>query len=201
MRPKLFLFLLLLAPLARAQALASANVQPGITTPECMVEHDPDRLGFGPCDLLRPRFGADYLSRHDIIIQYPKGYKRAPLGKTFWLLEAGAIGMGILDEERTQHLLHEKLSCNAAGQCFQYREADPILGSTRVQAYSVLGAIDVADLWIGYKMQKYDSDRQRLVGVPWRRGFSAWLYNYRVPLVVQIVVHGVAVIRTAHVVL
>ncbi len=177
------------------------SIQPGLTTPQCLIEGDPDHLGFGPCNLLTAKFNPDYISRRDVIIFMPKGYKQRPLSRNFWLLEAATIGMGVLDEERTQHLLHEKLNCNAAGQCFQYREADPILGHTRAQAYSVLGAIDVANVLVGRSMQRYEEMRSQ-VGLPeWRHGFSAWFYNYRVPLFGQCLVHLVEILRTAHTVL
>jgi len=124
-------------------------------TPQCLVRKDPDQKTFLPCSeiaLLSP----NYLRHRDIAIWVPPHYKIRPAGYRFWLTQAGAALMGVADEEAT---------------CL---EENPVLGNTRLRAYSIIGGVTALSMYLSYKQRRYQIVREQN-GLPqWRTIFYAW---------------------------
>jgi hypothetical protein len=139
-------------------------------TPQCLVRKDPDQKTFLPCSeiaLLSP----NYLRHRDIAIWVPPHYKIRPAGYRFWLTQAGAALMGVADEEATQSWLHSP-TCTAPGvTCL---EENPVLGNTRLRAYSIIGGVTALSMYLSYKQRRYQIVREQN-GLPqWRTIFYAW---------------------------
>lgn len=79
--------------------------------------------------------------------------RREVMTKTFWIITAINLGTSILAIEGTQHCLH-------AGTC---RELNPLLGSSRKQAYPVKMVLGVgAPMLVDYSWRKRDQEDRRL---------------------------------------
>jgi len=144
-------------------------------------------------------FTDNFLEHRDVIIWIPPGYKTKPVGPHFWWWFATTVAFGIADEENSQRLIHQAPTCNSAGQCFSYRETNPILGHTRAQAYGIIGGLDLFSFWECRKQRKYVALRQQVGLPPWNKGFWSHVYmDYWWPMVLQDAAHTMGIIRSSH---
>jgi hypothetical protein len=143
-------------------------VQPGATTPQCLFRKDTDYREFWPCSAIPP-VSYNYLRDHEILIWAPPHYKVGPVGGRFWAAQIGSLLMAVADEETSQQALRSPY-CIERG-C---TEANPLLGKTRLQAYSVIGAIEFMGIMASRKERRYQVVREQ-VGLPqWRTIFYSW---------------------------
>ena len=184
---------LLLCASASAQSWHGHSVQPGSTTPQCMVRSDPDGYGFTDCRLLTQKFSPEYLRRRDVIIWTPPRYRLLPTGKEWYIWQAAEVGATVADEEYSQAFLHSA-ACRAPGA--SCREENPLLGNTRAQAYSVLAAWTTLAIWTAYKQRRYWRARETVGISAWDRGFWAHFYHYRTIDAVYITAHVVGIVAT-----
>ncbi len=196
---KCLVTVMLLSTFAHAQenfsASHSVSFEPGSTTPRCMVDGDPDHLGFRDCKLLNTMFPKSYLERRDILIWTPPGYRRAPASKGFWAWQLTTFAFGVVDEERTQHFFASPLCRQSFTYC---KEMDPLLGRTRAQAYSVIIGLNALNSYVVWKLNKHAQERLALGLPPWRRGFWRYVYDPHVTDILQIAWHLDGIFRTSH---
>ena len=187
---------------ARAQEATPAwhghHVQPGSTAPQCIAESSANEVGFEDCSLWAGQFPQSWLQAQTFHIWTPEGYKEPRVGAEFWTLFGASLASTIFDEEETQRLLREKLDCNAAGQCFRYREEDPLLGQTRYQAYGIFGAISAVDYFACRRARQAELLRTQ-VGLPkYHTRFWSTASNWRLPLLIQTAAHLAEGIKASH---
>ncbi len=196
---KCLVTVMLLSTLAHAQENFSAShrvsFKPGSTTPQCMVDGDPDHLGFRDCKRLTTEFTRSYLERQDIIIATPPGYKRVPASKGFWAWQLTTFAFAVADEERTQHFFASPLCRESPASC---KEMDPLLGRTRAQAYSVIIGLNALNSYVVWKMNEHAQERLALGLPPWRHGFWRYVYDPHVTDMLQIAWHLDGIFRTSH---
>jgi len=143
-------------------------VQPGATTPQCLFRHSADYKEFWPCSDVPP-VSYNYLRDHEILIWAPDHYKVGPVGKRFWAAQIGSVLMAVADEETSQQALRSPY-CIQRGCA----EANPLLGKTRLQAYTVIGAIEFMGIMASRKQRRYQVVREQ-VGLPqWKTTLYAW---------------------------
>jgi hypothetical protein len=184
---RLILFLLLAAT-AHAQSWHGHAVQPGSTTPQCLAQSLPDGIGFEDCSLYARQFPASYLEKQTFEIWVPKGYKVPGPGRQFYWLSGALAAATVFDEEEAQRLFHQAPLCGPQG-CVSYKEADPLLGQTRAQAYSVLGGVLVLDYFLCRHEARVEALRTQ-VGLPrYRTRFWSIVSDYQTPLVLAIAQH------------
>ena len=191
--------IMLLSTLAHAQENFSAShrvsFKPGSTTPQCMVDGDPDHLGFRDCKLLKTEFANSFLERRDIIIATPPGYRRAPASKGFWAWQLTTFAFAVADEERTQHFFASPLCRQSFTYC---KEMDPLLGRSRAQAYSVIVGLNALNSYVVRKLNKHAQERLALGLPPWKHGFWHYVYDPHVTDILQIAWHLEGIFRTSH---
>jgi hypothetical protein len=143
------------------------------TTPQCLVRadhHEPYETGFLPCPVIAA-LAHDYLRDHDIIIWTPPHYKIGPAGPRFWISSFVTIGLDIADEESAQRLIRSP-GCQQVGSGCEF--LNPILGKSRLQAYSVMSGILAFSIFESRKQRRYQVLREQ-VGLPqWKTFIYSW---------------------------
>jgi hypothetical protein len=174
------------------------SVQPGSTKPQCLLYQDPDNLGFMDCSLLTAKYSRSYLESQDINIWTPRDYKRAPVSKGYWVWQLTTFALGVVDEERQQHFFDSPLCHESFVYC---KAADPVLGRSRAQGYSVLIAFNGLNSFFVREVNKHAQERAALGLPPWKHGYDRILYSPHVADIAMMVWALNGIFRTSHKVL